>query len=133
MSLRRTKLLNIQSVTGIATVGILTIGTTPTAGGVGIASTTYIRSIIMHNTGIASATSSIYIYPGSVSISGAALTQFRLARVDLSSNETYFFETNYPLVLANQDQLVVEVTAPFSAGVGIGSVVNYQVIGDTDI
>ena len=37
MSLQRTKLLGIQSVTGVSTVGIMTVGVTPTAGGVGIA------------------------------------------------------------------------------------------------
>ena len=36
MGLQRTKLLGIQAVTGVSTVGILTVGTTPTA--VGIAS-----------------------------------------------------------------------------------------------
>jgi len=133
MSLKRTKLLGIQSITGISTVGILTVGTTQTAGGVGIASTTYIRSVIMHNTGLATATSSLYVYPSSQAVSGVAVTSYRIARIDLASNETYFFETNYPLVLVNQEKLVVEVTAPTSGGTGIGSVVNYQVIGDTDI
>ena len=61
MGLKRTKLLGIQSVTGIATVGILTVGTTQTAGGVGIASTTYLRGVVMHNTGLATATSSLYV------------------------------------------------------------------------
>ena len=49
MALRKTQLLDIVSVTGISTVGILTVGVTQTAGGVGIASTTYIKNIIMHN------------------------------------------------------------------------------------
>jgi hypothetical protein len=35
MALKRTKLLGIQAVTGTNTVGILTVGTTATAGGVG--------------------------------------------------------------------------------------------------
>lgn len=133
MALRRTKLLGIQSITGIATVGILTVGTTQTAGGVGIASTTYIRGVIMHNTGLSNATSSLYVYPSSVSVSGVGQTIYRLARVDLASNETFFFEANYPIVLTNQEKLVVEVTASASGGVGIGSVVNYQILGDTDI
>ena len=51
MGLKRTKLLGVQSITGISTVGILTVGTTQTTGGVGIASTSYIRGVIMHNTG----------------------------------------------------------------------------------
>jgi hypothetical protein len=135
MSLKRTKLLGIQSVTGIATVGILTVGTTQTAGGVGIASTTYVRGVIMHNTGFATCTSSLYVYPSSVAspVTGVGQTAYRLARVDLSQNETFFFEMNYPLVLTNQEKIVVEVIPPGSGGAGIGSVVNYQILGDTDI
>ena len=133
MALKRTKLLGIQAVTGINTVGILTVGTTPTTGGVGIASTTYLRGVIMHNTGLATCTSSLYVYPDSVSVSGVGQTAYRLARVDLASNETFFFEMNYPLVLVNQEKIVVEVTQSASAGAGIGSVVNYQILGDTDI
>ena len=135
MGLKRTKLLGIQAVTGINTVGILTVGTTPTAGGVGIASTTYLRGVVMHNTGLNTCTSSLYVYPSSVAspVTGVGQTIYRLARVDLAANETFFFETNYPLVLTNQEKLVVEVTAPLVGGAGIGSVVNYQILGDTDI
>ena len=135
MALKRTKLLGIQAVTGINTVGILTVGTTQTAGGVGIASTTYLRGVVMHNTGLATVTSSLYVYPSSVAVSGVGQTAYRLARVDLSSNETFFFEMNYPLVLVNQEKIVVEVTQPSATvgGAGIGSVVNYQILGDTDI
>lgn len=131
MPLRRTKLLSIQSVTGVATVGIFTVGTTSTP--VGIASTTYLRGVIMHNTGRSTATSSLYIYPSGVAATGIGQTQFRLARVDLSTNETYFFESNYPIVLTDQDKIVVEVAPPLTGGAGIGSVVNYQILGDTDI
>ena len=133
MALQRTKLLGIQSITGIATVGILTVGTTPTAGGVGIVSTTYLRGVVMHNTGLSTATSSLYIYPSSVSVSGVGQTSYRLVRVDLASNETFFFECNYPIVLTNQEKIVVEITAPASGGAGIGSMINYQILGDTDI
>jgi hypothetical protein len=131
MALQRTKLLGVQSVTGIATVGIFTAGVTTTAAGV--AGTTYIRSVIMHNTGLATCTSSLYVYPTGVAATGVGVTAHRLARVDLSSNETFFFESNYPLVLTNQDKIVVEITAPAAGGAGIGSVVNYQILGDTDI
>ena len=135
MGLKRTKLLGIQAVTGINTVGILTVGTTPTAGGVGIASTTYLRGVVMHNTGLATATSSLYVYPSGVAASGVGQTAYRLAKVDLASNETFFFEMNYPLVLVDQEKIVVEVTQPANAvgGAGIGSVVKYQILGDTDI
>ena len=135
MSLKRTKLLGIQAVTGINTVGILTVGTTQTAGGVGIASTTYLRGVVMHNTGLATCTSSLYVYPSGVAASGVGQASYRLARVDLASNETFFFEMNYPLVLVDQEKIVVEVTRPATSvgGSGIGSAVNFQILGDTDI
>jgi len=133
MALKKTELLNVTAVTGIATVGILTVGVTQTAGGVGIASTTYIRSVVMHNTGLGTARTSLYIYPSSVAVSGAAQTAYRILRVDLAPSETTFFETNYPITLTNQDKLVVEVNAPDAGGTGIGSAVNFLVNGDTDI
>jgi hypothetical protein len=119
------------NVTGVSTVGILTVGTTPTA--VGIASTTYLRGVVMHNTGLATATSSLYVYPSGVSDVSVGQTAYRLARVDLNTNETFFFEMNYPLVLTNQEKIVVEVTQPATAvgGAGIGSAVNFQILGDT--
>ena len=133
MGLKRTKLLGIQAVTGISTVGILTVGTTPTA--VGIASTTYLRGVVMHNTGLGTATSSLYVYPSGVSDVSVGQTAYRLSRVDLASNETFFFEMNYPLVLTNQEKIIVEVTQPNASvgGAGIGSAVNFQILGDTDI
>jgi hypothetical protein len=130
MALKRTKLLNIQSVTGIATVGIFTAGVTNTAAGV--AGTTYLRGVIMHNTGLGTCTSSLYINPNTTPVS-IAITANRIARVDLASNETFFFESNYPIVLTTNDTVSVEITAPGSGGTGIGSVVNYQILGDTDI
>ena len=138
MGLKRTKLQAVQSVTGITTVGIFTVGVTNTGGPVGVASTTYVRGVIMHNTGLATATSSLYIYPGGTAraeVTGYAVTANRLARVDLSSNETFFFEPNYPLVLTDRDFVVVEVTQPANTvgGTGIGSAINYQLLGDTDI
>ena len=135
MGLKRTKLLGIQAVTGINTVGILTVGVTPTAGGVGIASTTYLRGVVMHNTGLGTATSSLYVYPSGESNITVGQTAYRLARVDLGRNETFFFEANYPIVLTDREKIVVEVTPPLTAvgGAGIGSAINYQILGDTDI
>ena len=135
MGLKRTKLLGIQSVTGTATVGILTVGTTQTAGGVGIASTTYLRGVVMHNTGLATATSSLYVYPNGESNITVGQTAYRLARVDIAANETFFYEMNYPLVLTDGEKIIVEVTKPATAvgGAGIGSAINYQILGDTDI
>lgn len=135
MALQKTQLLDITSVTGIATVGILTVGVTQTAGGVGIASTTFIRSVIMHNTGLGTARVSLYTNPNTANANalGYGVTSERILRVDVAPNETTFFESNYPIVLTHLDSLSVEVNTPDSGGTGIGSAVNFIVNGDTDI
>ena len=134
MALKRTKLLGIQNVTGINTVGILTVGVTQTAGGVGIASTTFLRGVVMHNTGLSTCQASLYIYDdGESEGSGAAITTRRIARVDLDTNETFFFETPYPITMTDGSQLFIEVGVSGAGGAGIGSMVNVQVLGDTDI
>ena len=134
MALKKTQLLDITSVTGIATVGILTVGVTPTAGGVGIASTTYMKNIIMHNTGLGTARVSLYINPNTTPvITGYGVTANRFLRIDLNPNETTFFESTYPIVMTHHDSLTVEVSAPDAGGTGIGSAVNFIVNGDTDV
>ena len=135
MALQKTQLLDITSVTGVSTVGILTVGVTPTAGGVGIASTCFIRSVIMHNTGLGTARVSLYTNPNTANANalGYGVTANRFLRVDIAPNETTFFESNYPLVLTHLDSLSVEVGVPDAGGTGIGSMVNFIVNGDTDI
>ena len=134
MALKKTQLLDVTSVTGIATVGILTVGVTATAGGVGIASTTYVKSVIMHNTGVGTARVSLYINNNTTPvITGYGITAARILKIDMSSNETAFFESNYPIVMTSNDTLSVEVNAPDSGGTGIGSAVNFIVNGDTDV
>ena len=136
MALARTKLFDIQAISGIATVGIFTVGVTDCTGPVGVASTTYLRGVMMHNTGVASCSSALYVYPAGAArpeVLSYATPNYRLAKVDLNSNETFFFEPNYPLVLVDRESIVVEIMPPVANGTGIGSVVNYQLHGDTDI
>ena len=136
MGLKRTKLLDIQSITGINTVGIFTVGITDCTGPVGVASTTYLRGVISHNTGFNTCVASLYAYPKGAArpeATGYGVSAYRLSRVDLAQNETYFFEPNYPIVLVDRESLVVEVTASQVAGTGIGSMVNFQLLGDTEV
>ena len=133
MALKKTQLLDITSITGIATVGILTVGVTPTAGGVGVASTSYIKNIIMHNTGLGTARVSLYINPDTTPVLGYGVTANRFLRLDLAPNETTFFESTYPIVMTHHDSLTVEVIPPDAGGTGIGSAVNFIVNGDTDV
>jgi hypothetical protein len=130
MALKKTQLLDITSVTGIATVGIFTAGVTATAAGT--ASTTYIKNVIMHNTGLGTARVSLYLNPDTNPVS-VAVTANRFLRLDIASNETAFFESTYPIVMTGTDSLSVEVSAPDSGGTGIGSAVNFIVNGDTDV
>lgn len=131
MALQKTKVLNITSVTGIATVGILTAGVTPTDAGV--AGTCYIRSVIMHNTGLGTARVSLYINPDTNPVTSTPVVANRILRIDVAPNETTFFESNYPIILTPTDSLGVDITPPDAGGVGIGSAVNFLVNGDTDI
>ena len=135
MALKKTQLIVITSVVGLSTVGILTVGVTNTQGGVGIASTCYVKSVIMHNTGLGTARVSLYMNEGTVQNAVATgVTANKFLTVDLAANETSFFETNYPLVMGNWgDTLSVAVDAPDSGGSGIGSMVNFIVNGDTDV
>ena len=134
MALLKTQLLDITSITGVATAGILTVGVTPTAGGVGIASTTFIRSVIMHNTGLGTARVRLNVNPDTANANtlGYGVTAERILCVDVAPNETTFFESNYPIVMTDRDSLTVEVIPPAAGGSGIGSVVNFIVNGDTE-
>ena len=135
MALKKTQLIGITSVVGLSTVGILTVGVTDTQGGVGIASTCYVKSVIMHNTGLGTARVSLYLNESTVQNAVATgVTANKFLTIDLAANETSFFETNYPLVLGNWgDTLSVAVDAPDDGGTGIGSMVNFIVNGDTDV
>ena len=132
MALRKTKLLNITSVTGISTIGILTAGTTATDAGT--AGTCYVKNVIMHNTGLGTARVSLFLNPDTPNTGvGYGTTANRFLRLDIAPNETTFFESTYPIVLTSSDSLSVAIDAPDSGGTGIGSAVNFIVNGDTDI
>tara|TARA_B100001175_G_scaffold116258_1_gene98673 strand:+ start:829 stop:1272 length:444 start_codon:yes stop_codon:yes gene_type:complete len=146
MGLKRTKLLDIKNVTGISTVGIFTVGITDCTGPVGVASTTYLRGAILHNAGASvgsggTCIASLYVYPKGAQgqekagNTGIGDTNYRLLRISLDANETYFFEPVYPIVLVDRESIVVSVRPPSSAseGTGIGSMVNFQILGDTDV
>ena len=118
MTLKKTQLIGITSVVGLSTVGILTVGKTNTNGGVGIASTCYVKSVIMHNTGLGTARVSLYLNESTVQNAVATgVTANKFLTVDVAANETTCFETNYPLVMGTWgDTLSVAVDAPDSGG-----------------
>ena len=107
------KIVPIINVTGINTVGIYTVGVTETAGGTGIGTTTYIRTVLMHNTGLGTCTSSVYFYPHWEEVEGVGKTNYRMLRKELIPNETYYWGfQDYPIILTDREKVVVEVSSP---------------------
>ena len=98
MALQRTKLLDVTAVVGMSTVGIFTVGINTVrqgGGAVGIASTSFVRSVIMHNTGVGTARVSLYVNPNHTPVqTGFGITSQRILRIDVAPNETTFFESN---------------------------------------
>ena len=140
MAFKKTKILDLKSLTGVTTVGIFTAGTTSTDAGT--ARTSYVKGLIAHNTGIATCGFSVYIVKDQTQVApgvSEANETNRILRVNLESNETFFFETPYPITLTPNDAIAVDIRlaeglADFTmGGTGIGSVVNVQLLGDSDI
>ena len=146
MALKKTQLLSITSVVGVQTVGIYTAGLTQTAAGVG--TTSFVKNIIMHNAGAAAdhlgvgtARVGIYLYPNTgvtdrvanSGSTGVGQSAYRIAQIDLAANETSFFESNYPIVLAPFNAIAVDVKQGDLAGdAGVGTAVNFIINGDTE-
>ena len=140
MAFKKTKIIDLKSLTGVTTVGIFTAGTTSTDAGT--ARTSYVKGLIAHNTGIATCGFSVYIVKDQTQVApgvSEANGTNRILRVNLESNETFFFETPYPITLTPNDAIAVDIRlaeglVDFSnGGTGIGSVVNVQLLGDTDV
>lgn len=131
MAIKKTKILDLQSITGIATVGIFTAGATTTDAGT--AGTSYVKGLVAHNTGLGTCSFEVYIYKDTNPVStGYGVTANRILKVDLAANETFFFETPYPITLTATDSIAIGIQSATS-GSGIGSVVNVQLLGDVDI
>ena len=132
MAIRKTKILDLKSITGITSVvGIFTAGATTTDAGT--AGTSYVKGLVAHNTGLGTCSFEVYIYKDTNPVTmGYGVTANRILKVDLSSNETFFFETPYPITLTSTDSIAIGIQSAVS-GSGIGSVVNVQLLGDVDI
>ena len=107
------KLTPIVSLTGINTVGIYTVGITELAGGGGVSSTTYLRSVLMHNTGLGTCTSSVYVYPHWEEVEGVGKTAYKLLKKSLESGETYLWDLpSYPILMMDREKVVLEINSP---------------------
>ena len=140
MTIRKTKIHDVKSLTGVTTVGIFTAGTTSTDAGT--AGTSYVKGLIAHNTGLATCGFSVYIVKDQTQVApgvSEANETNRILRINLDANETFFFETPYPITLTANDAIAVDIRVAEglanldNGGSGISSVVNVQILGDTDI
>ena len=86
---------------------VITLAIGQTVAGVTVASNkkVYVKSIMAHApySGIASGTAQVYMVPNSGGSAGTISTANRIARIGVGTDDTYFFEPAYPIVLQKQE------------------------------
>jgi hypothetical protein len=96
---------------------------------VGSAQTAYIKSVLLHNLdtlGIQNV--QVHVVPNSGGSAGTASSTTRIARIGISTNDSFFFEPAYPITLtSNGDTLQV-----YNEGV-IANSINVLVLGDKEV
>jgi hypothetical protein len=118
MALAKTDISPIISITGVTTVGLVTVSEN---------SKVYIKAFVMHNAGISSAFCRLYQVPNSAGNVGTASSNNQFFSQYINSGETTFLEYPYPLTLtATNDSIrFLNSTA--------GQVINIQILGDRDL
>jgi uncharacterized protein YabE (DUF348 family) len=94
---------------GLGSITQVAAATTATVYTVGSAQTAYIRAIEIHSLDTSNtANVQIHIVPNDGGSAGTATSITRLARLGISTEDTYFFENAYPITLtANGDTVQV--------------------------
>ena len=119
MALNRGNLGFTDAVQAGQTLAVYTVGSAQTA---------YIKGILLHNLStIDVQNAKIHVVPNSGGSAGTASSTTEIARVGLSTNDTYFFETAYPITLeSNGDTIQI-----YNEGVATDSI-NVLVLGDKE-
>ena len=104
----------------------------------GVARTQYIRSIVVFNSTVGTANTDltqqvqIYMVPGSGGVVGTATIGNAIARISLASNDTFFFEPQYPITLGSTgDSIQVFNEGTFNLGAATNPI-NVVVLGDRE-
>ena len=93
MALARTDLTPVYQVGAASTVGVVTVGS---------AQTCYIKSIMIHNLDSTNTQNvDIHIVPNNGGSAGAASSTTQIARIGVGTDDTFFFEPAYPVVMRN--------------------------------
>ena len=120
MALARTDLTPVYQVGAASTVGVVTVGS---------AQTCYIKSIMIHNLSQSSPQNvDIHIVPNSSGSAGSSSSTTQIARLGIGTDDTFFFEPAYPVVIRNNgDTLQIQ-----NEGSTVDSI-NVLVTGDLEI
>lgn len=117
---------------------VISAGTTATAYSVGSAQTAYIRSIVIYNSTVGTAstdlaqTAQIYMVPNSGGSVGTATDGNRIARISLTANDTFFYEPQYPITLPSTgDSIQVFNEGTFNLGAATNPI-NVLILGDRE-
>lgn len=117
---------------------VIGAGTTSTVYQVGSAKTTYVRCIIIYNSTIGTANTNlsqqtqIHMVPNNGGSVGTATNGNRIARVSLASNDTFFYEPQYPITLPSTgDSIQVFNEGTFNLGAATNPI-NVLVLGDRE-
>jgi uncharacterized protein YabE (DUF348 family) len=96
---------------------------------VGSAQTAYIKSILLHNlssTGVQNAV--IHVVQNNGGSVGTASSVTRIARIGISTNDTFFFEPAYPITIrSNNDTIQI-----YNEGI-VSNSINVLILGDKEV
>ena len=120
MALARTDLTAVTQIGMASTVAVVTVSAGQTC---------YVKSIIINNcSSTAINNANIYVVPNSGGSAGTISTANRIARIGVGTDDTYFFEPAYPIVLTKTgDSLQVG-----QEGITANSM-NFYATGDIDL
>ena len=118
MALAQGNLGNITQVASATTTAVVTVGS---------AKTVYVRALEIHSLDPSNtANVQVHVVPNNGGSAGTASSTTRIARLGISTEDTYFFENAYPITLNNTNDAVLiynENTA---------DAVNVLVLGDRE-
>ena len=100
MALAQGNLGNITQVASATTTAVVTVGS---------AKTVYVRALEIHSLDPSNtANVQVHVVPNNGGSAGTASSTTRIARLGISTEDTYFFENAYPITLtANGDSIIV--------------------------
>ena len=112
---------------GLGSITQVAAGTTTRVVTVGSAKTVYVRAVEIHSLDASNtANVQVHVVPNSGGSPGTASSVTRIARIGISTEDTYFFENAYPITLtSNGDSIQIYNENTFDA-------VNVLVLGDKE-